>query len=204
MHRRSRARRARELAALVAAIALAVAACGPGPSPAPNYTSVHIGPTPWPAGTTGQFGLHIDPSLLAKLPSTVDAYPLVEDALSENQALDDADLAKTFDRYAAAAIGNVGSDNWLNIVIGHRKPEAQTPEVLAAWIDQYATGACSQANGVSATAQETINDWTVDTATCQGGPVVYTLSLGNGVVLSMFGFGPRDLGRALIKAIYSS
>jgi hypothetical protein len=51
--------------------------------------------------------------------------------------------------------------------------------------------------------QETINFWIVDKSSCAGGPVVYTLTLGNGVVLSMFGFGPLDLGRRLINAIYT-
>lgn len=196
--------RAATLLGALAAIAIAATACGPGATPSPRYTAVPIGATPWPSGTTGQYGLHIDPSLLAKLPATVEAFPLVEDAASESLALDNADLAKTFDGYAAAAIGMVGNDeNWLNVVIGHFKPESQTPDVQASWVDDYATGACSQANAVSGTGQETINDWIVYKATCGGGPIVYTVVLGKGLILSMFGGGPRDLGRALIEAIYS-
>ena len=101
-------------------------ACAPGPSPAPAFTDIPIGATPWPSGTTGQYGLHIDPSLLARLPETVDAYPLVEDGFSEGQALNDADLARTFDNYAAASIGVITDTDWLNVVIGHFKPESQT------------------------------------------------------------------------------
>jgi hypothetical protein len=182
---------------------LAAAACGPGSAtPTPFDTEVPIGPTPWPSGTTGQYGLHIDPSLLAKLPETVDAYPLVEDPISEGSDMQDPDLAKTFDRFAAAAIGDVGADNWLNVAIGHLKPAAQSSDVYQAWVAQYAAGACSQANGVAATTQSTINDWPVDVATCGGGPLVYTLQLPDGVILSMFGMGSRDLGRKLIEAIY--
>jgi hypothetical protein len=192
--------------ALVGALviaAVAVTACAqPGPTPEPQYTSLLIGATPWPSGTTGQYGLHIDPSLLGKLPRSVDAEPLLEDAESESVALDNADLAKTFDGYAAASIGEVGDADWLNLAIGHFQPDNQTPDVYSAWVDQYATGACSQADGVSSATQSTINDWLVDVATCGGGPTVYTLSLGGGVVLSMFGYGPRDLGRQLIGALY--
>jgi hypothetical protein len=191
------------LAALLASMTLATAACGLASStPTPFDTEVPIGPTPWPSGTTGQYGLHIDPSLLARLPGTVDAYPLVEDPLSEGTDMADPDLAKTFDRFAAASIGVISDDNWLNVAIGHLKPDQQGPDVYQAWVGQYATGACSQATGVSATTQSTINDWLVDVATCGGGPVVYTLRLPDGVILSMFGMGSRDLGRKLIEAIY--
>lgn len=192
------------LAALLTAIALAGAACAI-PAPTPEFTAVPIGATPWPHGTTGQYGLHIDPTLLAKLPHSISAMPLVEGADLESVAMDDADLAKTFDRYAAAAIGAIGDTDWLYVAIGHFKADPESdayPDIYAAWVDQYATGACSQANGVSDTSQETINDWLVDVATCRGGPVVYSLSLGGGLVLSMFGVGPRDLGRKLIGALY--
>lgn len=184
-------------------VAAAGVSCSPGPTAAPFETEVAIGATPWPNGTIGQYGLRIDPSLLAQLPGNVGAYPLAEDADSELTALDDADLARTFDGYAAAAIGQLGEDNWLRVVIGHLKPASQTADVYTAWVEQYATGACSQADGVTGSSQQTINDWIVDTATCGGGPVVYTLALGNGTILSMFGFGAKDLGRMLIDALYS-
>jgi hypothetical protein len=191
------------LGALITAIAVAGAACnGAGPTPTSRYTVVPIGATAWPSGTTGQYGLHIDPSLLARLPKSVVAKPLVEDAESESVAMDNADLAKTFDGYASAKIGEIGDDNWLKLVVGHFRIANQTPDVYSAWVDQYAAGACSQADGVSSTTQQTINDWFVDVATCGGGPIVYTLSPSEGVVLSMFEFGPRQLGRQLIVALY--
>ena len=169
----------------------------------PSETQIAPAPSSWPSGTTGQYGLHIDPSLLGRLPRAVGAYPLVEDTSGELAALDDADLARTFDNYAAAAIGVIGvDDNWLQLVIGHLRPESQNADVQTAWISEYATGACSQAGGVSNSSQPTINGWVVDVATCAGGPIVYTLSLGNGTILSMFGLGAKDLGKALIDALY--
>ncbi len=191
------------LAMALVVIAAACFSCSPGPTSPPLETEVPIGATPWPNGTVGQYGLRIDPSLLAQLPGDVGAYPLAEDAETEMEALDDADLAKTFDSYAAASIGEISDDNWLRVVIGHLKPASQTADFYTAWVEQYASGACSQADGVSTSGQQTINDWIVDTATCAGGPVVYTLALGNGTILSMFGFGAKDLGRVLIDALYS-
>ena len=182
---------------------LAAAACGPGSAtPTPFDTEVPIGPTPWPSGTTGQYGLHIDPSLLGKLPHTVGARVLVEDAGDEAAALDDADLAKNFDGYAAASIGQLGDTDWLTLVIGKVKPSVTFTDFYQAWVGQYATGACSQASGVTSSDQVDIGDWHVDRAFCGGGFLVYSLSLGNGVLLSMFGSGPADLSHKLIEAIY--
>jgi len=190
-------------ATLLLAAAIAAVGCASAATPTlPLYTEVPIGPTAWPAGTIGQYGLHIDPTLLARLPATVDAYQIVEDPESESLAMGDPDLASTFDRYSAAQIGEIGATNWLALVIGHFSASAGS-DVYAAWVDEYATGACSQANGVVDQDQETINFWNVDTATCGGGPVVYTLSLQNGIVLSMVGSGPLDLGRRLIDSLYS-
>jgi hypothetical protein len=190
-------------AAALVAIAIAGAACSPGPTSTPNETPIAAAPSAWPSGTTGQYGLHIDPSLLGRLPRTVGAYPLVEDTAGEMGALDDADLARTFDRYAAAATGVIGvDDNSLQLVVGHFRPESQNADVQTAWISDYATGACSQANGISGTNQATINGWVVDVATCAGGPIVYSLSLGNATILSMYGLGQKDLGRMLIEALY--
>jgi hypothetical protein len=198
-----RARTCFTLAAALAVVALAGAACDQATvTPAPLYTAYHIGPTPWASGTTGQYGLHIDPSLLGRIPRQVGAQPIVEDAATELVALDNADLARTFDNYASGSIGDVVDANWLKLTLAHFRPEYQDPDVLSAWADQYAAGACSQANAVASSKQETINLFVVYEATCAGGPVVYTVLLDNQVVLSMFDLGPKDLGRRLIEAIY--
>ena len=181
-------------------MALTLAACSPATStPVPaTYTAVPIEQTAWPGGTVGQYGLHIVPSLLGRLPRTVATMPLVEDATSEEQDMASADLPKYFVSYAAGAIGVVGDTNWLNVAIGVLKADAQTADFYSSWVTEYSTGACSQADGVSGTSQETIGDWNVDVSTCAGGPVVYILMLDNETLLSMWGIGPRDLGRTLI------
>ena len=201
------------LAALLVVTALAGASCSPAATPtAPLFPEVPIGPTPWPNGTTGQYGLHIDPTLLKLLPATVDAYPIVEDPDNEASYLDDPDRAGYFDNLAAAQIGVPSDADWLVLEIAHFKTDAASPSPSASsdgsdplenWIADYADQACSQASGVASTSQETINFWIVDTAQCAGGPVVYMFPMGTGDVLSMFGFGPLDLGRRLIEALYT-
>jgi hypothetical protein len=192
----------RGVVALTAA-AIALAGCGGAiASPSPTYTAVPIGPTAWPSGTTGQYGLHIDPSLLGKLPAHAGALPVKEDPGSEAAVLDDADAAKTIDRYVAASAGGLGDPDWLNIAVVHFKTESQNEDVYSAWVDQYATGACSQAGGVSRSDRRDIGDNTVDISTCAGGITVYTLQRGDWVVISMYEFGPKHIGSALIAAIY--
>jgi hypothetical protein len=190
--------------AALAAAAIVLAGCGGAiASPSATYTAVPIGPTAWPSGTTGQYGLRIDPSLLAKLPSHAGALPITEDAGSESTVLDLASVANTLDRYVAASAGDIGNPDWLKIAIGHFKTDSQNEDVYSAWVVQYADGACSQAGGLSGSDRtEVIGDNTVDISTCAGGITVYTFQRGDWVVVSMYEFGPKHIGRALIAAIY--
>ncbi|HEX7611317.1 MAG TPA: hypothetical protein VF371_00995, partial [Candidatus Limnocylindrales bacterium] len=143
------------------------------------------------------------PSLLGKLPAHAGALPVKEDPGSEATVLDDADAAKTIDRYVAASVGDILSPDWLEIAIGHFKTDSQNGDVYSAWIDQYAVGACSQAGGVSGSDRtEDIGTINVDISTCAGGITVYTFQRGDWVVVSMYEFGPKHIGRALIAAIY--
>jgi hypothetical protein len=195
-------RAATALAILLVAATLAIAACSPSGSPSPDYTAFPLGPTAWASGTTGQYGLHIDPSLLGKLPRTVAAQPLIEDAGLETSDMDNADLAKTFDNYAAASVGQVGDADWFSLSIGHLRDQSQEADIYPAWAADFATGSCSQADGVASTSQQQIGDWQVDESICGGGPMVYTLSLGEGLILSVFEGGTHHWGRQLIQAIY--
>jgi hypothetical protein len=166
------------------------------------YTTYPLGATPWPSGTTGQYGLRIDPSMLKRLPIAVGGIELTEDAETEAVELDDADLAKTVDTFAAAMAGDILDVDFLRVEIVHFRPDSQNGDVYGQWIDDFATRACSQAGGVSDSSTETINNWVVDAAICTEGVNVYTLSLGSGQYMSMFGNGPKDLGRLLISNLF--
>jgi hypothetical protein len=190
-------------AALLASTAGVAAACHDYTPATPTFTAYQIGPTVWPNGTVGKYGLRIDPTLLKKLPKAVGGFFIEEDAQSEVIALDDQDLPKSFDGYVAAMVGDLTSTDWLALVVVHRNSTAaDDADFYQGWAADYAAGACSHASGVATTGQETINDWLVDTATCTGGVNVYTLSLGDGSILSMYDAGPRDLGRLLLQSLY--
>jgi hypothetical protein len=200
---RRRARPAVLLVAVAALLALAAGACGTTvATPSPDQTSVPIGPTPWPSGTVGQYGLRIDPSLLKRLPIAVGGIALVEDAGTEAVEMDDPALPTKVDSLAAAMAGDVLDPNFLRVEVVRFKPMAQDADVYSQWIDDFAAGVCAQANGVGDSSQDTINGWFVDITTCNGGPIAYSLSLGDGEYLSMFDNGPKGLGRMLLSNLF--
>ena len=170
-------------------------------SPTPLVTSVPIEPTGWPNGTIGTFGLRIDPSLLRNIPSSVGGNPLLEDVEFELLTLDDPHYASPFDGYYIAHINSISDPNWLEVSIASPREGAQTDDFYASWRDSWFKTACSQADGIDTTTLESINDWQVDVATCNGGVMAYTLRLDNGILVSIMDLGPRRLGRQLIKGI---
>jgi hypothetical protein len=187
--------------ALAAVLAVAGAGCGTSAAtPSPGPTSVLIGPSPWPNGTVGQYGLRIEPKLLARLPIAVSGFAMSEDTESEQVQLDDTNMGNV-EAMAAAKYGDILSGDGLQVWIVRFKPDKQTPEVYSQWIDDYAAGACSQVTGDAVASQETINNWIVDVTIC-GGVNSYSLALGKGEYLSMLGLGPKDLGRLLIGQLH--
>ena len=170
-------------------------------SPTPLVTSVPIEPTGWPNGTIGTFGLRIDPSLLRNIPSSVGGNPLLEDVEFELLTLDDPHYASPFDGYYIAHLNSISDPNWLEVSIASPREGAQTDDFYASWRDSWFKTACSQADGIDTTTLESINDWQVDVATCNGGVMAYTLRLDNGILVSIMDLGPRRLGRQLIKGI---
>jgi hypothetical protein len=202
MRRRSPIKPFVALAATLAAASL-LAACGTtdvtAPPPPATATPYSLTATPWPNGTVGQYGLRIDPKLLALLPKYVSGIPLTESPDSESQAMTDPNLPKSFDGYAAAGVGEITDTDWLVVTIGHLTAAGQGPDWYPSWRDDYAAGACSQAEGIANTSNVPIADWNVDVTTCNGGVIVYSMELDAEHVLSMYDLGPRRLGRQLIE-----
>lgn len=190
------------VAVLVSVAAFAVSSCGVSVATTrPPGTDVAIAPTPWPNGTVGRYGLRIDPTLLGKLPAQVGGNPIVEAAGTEAQDLDNPDLPAAFDGIAEGSLGDITDANWLRVSIGRLRPEAQTDDFYTSWRDQYDQGVCSRADGVASVQLQTIADWPVDVATCNGGVIAYTVRISDGLLVSAQDLGPRRLGRQLILAI---
>ena len=206
------------LAARLLAAALAVAAATSGcsynvvaqtPTPLPIGTGTRPGlatqvpleATPWPNGTTGAYGLRIDPSLMSNIPSIVGGNPLIENVAIESAALDDSQYAASFSAFYVARIGRITDLNWVQVSLASLKEDSQTQGFYLAWRDDWFKAVCSQADGVGTTDTQSINDWPVDVALCKGGVDAYTLNLDNGIMVSIADFGPRRLGKQLIQGI---
>jgi hypothetical protein len=164
-------------------------------------TEVPIEPTGWPGGTTGAYGLRIDPSLMSNIPSIVGGNPLIEDVLVESAALDDSQYASSFSSFYVAHIGTITDLNFVQVSIAALEPDAQSEDFYTAWRDDWFKATCSQADGIGSTGVQSINDWQVDVATCTGGVDAYVLSLDNGLLVSIVDLGPRRLGKQLIQGI---
>ncbi|HEY5629294.1 MAG TPA: hypothetical protein VIR16_07260, partial [Candidatus Limnocylindrales bacterium] len=70
------------------------------------------------------------------------------------------------------------------------------------WRSSYEEGACAQASGVVAHAEQTVGGRTTYVSTCGGGLRVYQTYLASrGVIVSLFSTGPQDFGGQLLGGI---
>ncbi len=198
------------LAAAFGLVVVAVAACSSStvvPTAPPDtgrpavVTDAPIAPTPWPNGTTGKYGLRIDPRLAGQLPSSVGGNPLVEDTFAEIDAMGESQYGASFDAMYIAQVGEPTDLNWVQATVATVKGGAIGDEFYASWRDAWYKLVCTQAGGLASSSRETINDWQVDIGLCSGGARAYVLELDNGVLLSLVDVGPRQLGRELIQAL---
>jgi hypothetical protein len=187
--------------AVVAGCTYTVVVTQPGGNGSPDVTEVPIGPTPWPNGTTGQYGLSIDPSLSSYLPAYVGGNPLVEDAGTELLALDDQAYAQAFNSIYVAQVGDITMPNWVQGSVAWLKGQSFGQAFYLSWRDDWFDRSCSEAGGIASKDKQAINDWDVDVATCAGGVHAYTLELTDSILISIVDLGPRQLGRQLIQAL---
>ncbi|HEY5628189.1 MAG TPA: hypothetical protein VIR16_01645, partial [Candidatus Limnocylindrales bacterium] len=147
-------------------------------SPAPTATlrPVLTSPAPTLAMPSGA-AVALDPSLLALLPSTVGGVPLTQEPGSFGEAITDASFVASIDR-AAFPIAVSGAD-LASGVVAHVRPGVYSDKMFADWRSSYEEGACAQASGVVAHAEQTIGGRTTYVTTCGGGLRVYQTYLAN-------------------------
>ncbi len=151
---------------------------------------------PMPSGAT----VTRDPSLLAILPASVAGVPVTEEPQSFPEAATDPAFVASVDR-AAFAIAVSGSD-LASGVIAHLRPGVYSDKMYTDWRSSYDDGACAQAGGVVAHAEQANGSRTTYVTTCGGGLRVYHAYIASkGVIVSLFSTGPADLGGQLMGAI---
>lgn len=141
-----------------------------------------------------------DPALLAILPASVAGVPVTEEPQSFGEAVADPAFVASVDR-AAFAIAVSGGD-LTSGVVAHLRPGVYSDAMFSDWRSSYDDGACAQAGGVVAHAEEDQGGRTVYVTTCGGGLRVYhTYLASRGVIVSLLTSGPADLGGQLMAAI---
>lgn len=206
----------RRLAGLALAAAVASGACGAaGASGAPAAASSappasaavatppiavpSLSPAatlPLPSGAS----VALDASLLSILPSTVAGVPVTQEAQSFGEAVNDPAFVASVDRavfFVAVTGGDLASG-----VVAHLRPGVYSDAMYADWRASYDDGACAQASGVVAHAEQTLGGRTTDVTTCGGGLRVYHTYLpAKGVIVSLISTGAADLGGQLAAGI---
>lgn len=201
----------------LAAILLGVAGCGgDAPSVAPSMTSTGpssamppTSPTPPPTAGTSPTGaaIAVDATLLDLLPSDVDGIARRADAESAAEIAATPELASDVRGIAVAIyVGPLATDSagdYAVATVVRLQDGVFDDDWFRDWRDSFDTGVCEQAGGVEPGRSEVeIEGRTVHRSTCAGGVVIHHVHLDDeGVVVSVQGAGPTDLGRRVVAAV---
>lgn len=166
-------------------------------TPAPPTPSATPEPTlPMSSGAS----VTLDPTLMAILPASVGGAPVNQEPESFGEAVKDPSFVASIDR-AVFPIAVSGGD-LASGVIAHVRPGVYSDRMFADWRSSYDDGACAQASGVAAHAEQTLAGRTTYVTTCGGGLRVYhTYLASQGVIVSLFSTGLQDFGAQLMGGI---
>jgi hypothetical protein len=207
-------RRARAgLAVAVLAAGLALGACEavdrlPSATatltPPPSTSEATVAPSEPPASA---LGVGVDPSLLELLPAEVEGVEIRADPDSAAEIAGDPILARDVSDVAVAvAFGPVATDDTVDyavVALARLRPDVFSDAWFRDWRDTYDAEVCEQAGGVDTGRSEiALGELTIHRSTCAGGVVIHHAHLpAAGVVVSIQGAGPKDLGRAIMAAL---
>jgi hypothetical protein len=127
---------------------------------------------------------------------------LRESPETEGPSAADRRLAATVDRLVTAfASSPDGSDFALAYVVA-LKPGAFSDQFFADWRDTFNQGACSQAGGVTGSAESEIGGRAVFVGRCAGGLLTYHAYLpGANFIVSISALGPKRFGDMLMRSL---
>ena len=207
---------------LVSAMPLLVAACSPGASatPLPSGLSGSLPPpaTGTPAASAGSGAssassspasspvssgtVRIDPALLIVLPTTVEGAAVAEAPEAEAESATDRTLSGSVDRLASAFVASADGTNWAYASIIALKVGAFNEPFYRDWRDTFDRGACSQAGGVTGSAQTSIGGRLVFIGRCAGGLLTYHAYLpGTNLLISISALGPERYGERVVQGL---
>jgi hypothetical protein len=200
----------------IIAVAGVLAACGsPTPTATPSGSALATTPAitaapsssiESPSGApTGSSALIVDGALLDHLPATIDGVQRRDDPETAAQIAADPVLTAEADRLAVALyVGPIPTDTVLDYAVAtvvRPRPGIMDDEWFRSWRETFDEGVCAQAGGVDLGRSEYLaGGRTVYRSTCAGGVTIYHTHLpGSGLVVSVQGTGPAELGRAIVE-----
>jgi hypothetical protein len=210
---------------LVSVMPLLVAACSPGASATPLASGISGSLPPPATGTPGASAgsgqaspssspgsssvtsgaVRIDPALLAVLPSTVDGATIAEAPEAEAESATDRTLSGSVDRLASGFVHSADGTNWAYASIVALKANAFNEPFYRDWRDTFDRGACSQAGGVTGSAQSSVGGRLVFIGRCAGGLLTYHAYLpGTNLLVSISALGPQRYGERVIQGLRGS
>jgi hypothetical protein len=200
----------------LAAILLGTVGCGgEAPSAISSMASASLpsaqpstSPTPSsPATSTSDVGIVVDATLLDILPVAIDGIERRADAESAAEIAATPELGSDVRAIAVAIyVGPLATDTPGDYAVATvvRLQDGVFDEAwFRDWRDSFDAGVCEQAGGVEPGRSEVeIEGRTVHRSTCVGGVVIHHVHLDDqGVVVSVQGSGPADLGRRVVAAV---
>ena len=207
---------------LVSAMSLLVAACSPGASATPLASGLSGSLPPPATGTPGASAgsgaaspssspasspvssgtVRIDPTLLTVLPTTVEGVTVAEAPEAEAESATDRTLSGSVDRLASAFVASADGTNWAYASIIALKVGAFNEPFYRDWRDTFDRGACSQAGGVTGSAQTSIGGRLVFIGRCAGGLLTYHAYLpGTNLLISISALGPERYGERVVQGL---
>lgn len=181
-----------------------LAGCG-GPTPGTPTPTVALTPSPAPtssARSSADAGATIvDPSLLDRLPTSIENIALTPDVETA------ADIAATIDAEAgleAMAVAIYPSvEDYAVVTVARLRPAEFNDDWFRDWRETFDEGVCRQAGGVDPGHSEIeLAGSQVFRSSCVGGVVMHHVWLAESrSIVSIQGAGPLDLGRRVLEGL---
>jgi hypothetical protein len=200
--------------ALATAASLVLVACGSkqptgttlaGPSlsaaPVATFGVPSFGP-PATESPDDSTPITIDSSLLAYLPTAIDATPVNEDLDVATDALSDPTLPKIASAVDTAVGVDTGTGNLVTAWVVKLRPGAFGDEVYRQWRDSYDEGACNAAGGIVGRAEATLGGRNTYVTSCVTALRTYHVWLQDqGILVSASSIGDGRYGEKLMSTL---
>jgi hypothetical protein len=173
----------------------------PGTSPSPGTGGSPATASPSPSSPPSG-AIRIDPGLLAVLPGTVGGVTLSESPETEGPTATDRKLAASVDRLVSAFASSADGSDFALVWVIALKTGAFSDAFYSDWRETFNQGACSQAGGVTGSAESTIAGRAVFVGRCAGGLLTYHAYLpAANFIVSISSFGTNRYGDLLIQGL---